>query len=96
MSLPLDREVDIYKLMAQHTRENHATYFKIYMFGNSQLQEFSDQTFILRTKANKTIIGVEEKLRKRFDKDLEFIEDEWPTEEQIKFGHKKYCNIVKV
>ena len=53
MSLPLDREVEIYKLMAAHSRENHATYFKIKMFGNGQLQEFKDVTFILRTKANK-------------------------------------------
>ena len=29
MALPLDREVEIYKLMAAHQRENHATYFKV-------------------------------------------------------------------
>ena len=96
MALPLDREVEIYKVMSQHARENHATYFKIKVFGNGHLQEFRDQTFILRTKANKTILEIEEKLLKRFDKELEFVEDNWPSEELIKFGHKKYCNIVKV
>ena len=49
------------------------------MFGNGHLKEFKNMTFILRTKANKRILEVEEKLRKRFDKDLKFVEDDMPT-----------------
>lgn len=96
MALPLDREVEIYQLMSKHARENHATYFKIKFFGQGHLEEFRDSTFILRTKANKTILETEEKLRKRFDPDLKYIEDEWPTEDEILNGDRKFCHIVKV
>ena len=96
MALPLDREVEIYKLMAAHQRENHATYFKVHMFGNGHLKEFKNMTFILRTKANKRILEVEEKLRKRFDPDLKFVEDDMPTQEEIQIETRKYCKIVKV
>ena len=38
---------------------------------------------------------MEEKLKKRFDANLDFIEDEWPTEEQLASG-KRYCRMIKV
>lgn len=38
---------------------------------------------------------MEEKLRKRYDPSLDYIEDEWPTEEQLASG-KRYCRLKKV
>jgi len=50
----------------------------------------------LRTKANKTILEIEEKLRKRYDPDLKYIEDKLPSKDEILTGNRKFCNIVKV
>ena len=41
-------------------------------------------------------LTIEEELQERFDEDLVFIEDEWPSEEELTIGHKKYCHLVRV
>lgn len=38
----------------------------------------------------------EELLAEKFDDDLTFIEDKWPSDEDLNHGHKKYCHLVRV
>ena len=39
---------------------------------------------------------IEEELQERYDEDIIFIEETWPSEEQLTHGHKKYCHLVRV
>ena len=67
--------------MSNDKRQEYATYFCIHFVGVGHIEQFRDKQFIYRAKANKTIFSMEEKLKKRYDSNLDFIEDEWPTEE---------------
>ena len=96
MAIPLEKQVSIYKTMSQDKRVEHATYFRLSFIGNGHIDEYRNKQFIYRAKANKLISGIEDKLHKRFDPDLLFIEDQWPAQEQINSREAKYCHIIKV
>ena len=67
--------------MHQDNKQNFASYFKVEFLGNGHAQEFQNKTFILRSIANQDKLTIEEELHERFDEDLEFIEESWPSEE---------------
>mmetsp|Transcript_5462 Transcript_5462/g.7293 ORF Transcript_5462/g.7293 Transcript_5462/m.7293 type:complete len:119 (+) Transcript_5462:1805-2161(+) len=50
----------------------------------------------MRAKANCGSIDMIDDLRDNFDADLFFIEDVWPTEEQLRTGARKYCHLAEV
>ena len=39
---------------------------------------------------------IEDELRERYDEDLNFIEERWPSDDELARGHSKYCHLVKV
>ena len=50
----------------------------------------------MRSIANQDKLTIEEELTEKFDEDLQFIEDRWPTEEELAEGDKKFCHLVRV
>ena len=50
----------------------------------------------MRSIANQDKLTIEDELRERFDEDINFIEETWPSEEQLRLGHSKYCHLVRV
>ena len=89
-------ETKIYQRMHKDKRVNYASYFVAKFLGEAHEADFKDQTFILRAKANCSSIDLIDDLRDNFDDDLHFIEDEWPSEEELRAGDRKYCHMVQV
>ena len=50
----------------------------------------------MRAKANCSSIDLIDELRENFDENLSFIEDKWPTQEELNAGQIKYCHLVQV
>ena len=72
--------------MHKDKRVNYASYFMAKFLGVAHAPDFKDQIFILRAKANCSSIDLIDELRENFDENLSFIEDKWPTQEELNAG----------
>lgn len=86
----------IYQRMNSDKKQNYTTYFKLQFIGNGHFFEFKDKTFILRSRMNEQALNIEDEMRDYFDKDIKFVETEWPSDEELSKGHTKYCHLVRV
>lgn len=50
----------------------------------------------MRSIANQEKLTIEDELRELLDEDICFIEESWPSDEEIAQGHRKYCHLVRV
>jgi len=74
-------ETKIYERMHKDNRENYASYFKVEFLGSRHTYDFQNKTFIMRGVANEDTSSIMDELIERYDEDLTFIDETWPTEE---------------